>query len=126
MRVMDNKHEGVVLVGDYVYGWSDRGGWTCQELKTGKLMWQSKEFGKGSLTCADGMLYCYSEETGAVALVAASPDGWREVGRFTIPQQAKDREGVNYKNNVWTYPVLANGRLYLRDQNLIYCYQVKK
>src|SRR5579884_804044 len=126
MRVMDNKHEGVVLVGDYVYGWSDRGGWTCQELKSGKLMWQSKEFGKGSLTCADGMLYCYSEDTGAVALVAASPDGWREVGRFTIPQQAKNREGVIYKNNVWTYPVIANGRLYLRDQNLIYCYQVKK
>lgn len=125
MRVMDNKHEGVVLVGDYVYGWSDRGGWTCQELKTGKLMWQSKDFGKGSLTSAGGMLYCYSEDTGAVALVAANPDGWREISRFTIPQQAKRRERVFYKNNVWTYPVIANGRLYLRDQDLIYCYQVK-
>jgi outer membrane protein assembly factor BamB len=125
MRVMDNKHEGVVLLGDYLYGWSDRGGWTCQEFMTGKKMWQSRAFGKGSLTSAGGMLYCYSEDTGTLALAGASPDGWHEIGRFTIPQQGKPREKVVYKNNVWTYPVIANGRLYLRDQNLIFCYQVK-
>ncbi len=125
MRLMNNKHEGVVLLGDYVYGWSDNGGWTCQEFKTGKKMWQSKAFGRGSLTSAGGMLYCYSEDTGTLALVAASPEGWHEKGRFTIPQQGKPRERVIYKNNIWTYPVIANGRLYLRDQNLIFCYEVK-
>ncbi|HTU92429.1 MAG TPA: PQQ-binding-like beta-propeller repeat protein [Gemmataceae bacterium] len=122
MRLMDNKHEGVVRVGDFVYGWSDRGGWTCQEFATGKKMWQSKAFGKGSLTCAGGMLYCYSEDTGTMALVPASPNGWREMGRFTIPRHTKRRE---FRNNIWTYPTLANGRLYLRDQELIFCYQVK-
>ncbi|HEY7328962.1 MAG TPA: PQQ-binding-like beta-propeller repeat protein [Gemmataceae bacterium] len=125
MRLMDNKHEGVVLLGDYVYGWSDKGGWTCQEFKTGKKMWQSKALGKGSLTSAGGMLYCYSEDAGTLVLVAASPDGWQEIGRFTIPQKGNRPERLNYPNNIWTYPVLANGRLYLRDQDLIYCYQVK-
>lgn len=121
-KLMDNKHEGVVLVGDYVYGWSDRGGWTCQEFKTGKMKWQSKKLGKGSLTYADGMLYCYSEDDGTAALVVASPEGWQEKGRFTLPRHTKRRE---YKNNVWTHPVVANGKLYLRDQELIFCYEVK-
>jgi outer membrane protein assembly factor BamB len=123
MGVMDNKHEGVVLVGDYVYGWSDWGkGWTCQEFKTGKFLWQSKKLGQGSITSAGGMLYCYSEKDGTTALVLATPDGWREKGRFTIPRHTKRRE---YNNNIWTHPVVANGRLYLRDQELIFCYDVK-
>ena len=122
MRLMDNKHEGIVRVGDYVYGWSDRGGWTCQEFAGGKKMWQSKEFGKGSITAADGMLYCYSEDNGTVALVVASSDGWREMGRFTLPRHTERRE---FRNNIWTHPVIANGRLYLRDQELIFCYEVK-
>jgi outer membrane protein assembly factor BamB len=122
MSLMDDKHEGVVLLGDFVYGWSDRGGWTCQEFKTGKKMWQSKAFGKGSLTSAGGMLYCYSEDRGSVALAKASPEGWQEVARFTIPRHTKRRE---FNNNIWTYPVIANGRLYLRDQELIFCYEVK-
>src|SRR5207245_308814 len=62
---MENQHGGVVLVGDHVYGASNRGGWTCQELKTGKVVWgESKKLGKGSLTCADGRLYLYSENDG--------------------------------------------------------------
>jgi outer membrane protein assembly factor BamB len=121
MKLMDNKHEGVIRVGDYVYGWSDRGGWTCQEFKTGKKMWQSRKLGKGSLTCADGMLYCYSEDNGTTALVVASPDGWQEKSRFTLPRHTKRRE---YRNNVWTHPVVADGKLYLRDQELIFCYDV--
>jgi outer membrane protein assembly factor BamB len=122
MRLMDNKHGGVLRVGDYVYGWSDKGGWTCQEFKTGKKMWQSNKLGRGSLVSADGKLYCYSENDGTAVLVDASPDGWRENGRFTLPRHTKRRE---YRNNVWTHPVIANGKLYLRDQELIFCYQVK-
>jgi hypothetical protein len=68
------------------------------------------------------MLYCYSEDTGTVALAAASPDDWSEISRFTIPRHTMGR---GFRNNVWTYPVIANGRLYLRDQELIFCYQVK-
>jgi outer membrane protein assembly factor BamB len=119
---MDDKHEGVVLVGDHVYGWSDKGGWTCQELKTGKKVWQSNKRGRGSITSADGMLYCYGEKDGTAVLVEATPEGWQEKGRFTIPRHTQRRE---YNSNIWTHPVIANGRLYLRDQELIFCYDVK-
>lgn len=127
MRLMDNKHEGVVRVGDYVYGWSDNGkAWLCQEMKTGKEMWRSKKLGPGSLTCADGQLYCYSEHDGTMVLIDASPEGWKEKGRFTIPQHSKATPPSRRPSDrVWTYPVIANGRLYLRDQELIFCYQVK-
>lgn len=122
MRLMNNKHEGVVRVGDYVYGWSDNGGWTCQEFKTGKKMWQSRNLGRGSISCADGMLYCYSEDKGTVVLVAASSNGWEEKGRFTIPQHSEKRSP---RGGVWTHPVVANGKLFLRDQELLFCYEVK-
>jgi outer membrane protein assembly factor BamB len=121
--LMDNKHGGVVRVGDYVYGWSDKvNQWTCQEFKTGREMWAAKALGRGSLTCADGCLYCYSEDRGTVVLVLASPEGWKEKGRFSIPRHTQRRE---FNNNIWTHPVVANGRLYLRDQELIFCYDVK-
>jgi hypothetical protein len=123
MKLMNNKHEGVVRVGENVYGWSDNGNaWLCQGFLTGKRVWTSKQFGRGSLTCADGMLYCYGEKDGTVALVQASPMGWKESGRFTIPRHTKRRE---YGSNIWTHPVVANGRLYLRDQELIFCFDVK-
>ncbi len=122
MNVMDNKHEGYVLIGDYVYGWSDKGGWTCQELKSGKMMWQSKKLGRGSITAADGMLYCYSEDRGTAVLIEASPEGWKEHGRFNIPKQSTQRSS---RGGVWTHPVVANGKLYLRDQELLFCFEVK-
>jgi outer membrane protein assembly factor BamB len=121
-RLMDNKHGGVVRVGDYVFGWSDREGWLCQEFKTGKKVWASRALPRGSVTCAEGCLYCYSEDNGTVTLVPASPDGWQEKGRFILPREAKDRE---FNNSHWTHPVVANGRLYLRDQELIFCYDIK-
>jgi outer membrane protein assembly factor BamB len=123
-QLMDNKHGGVVRVGNFVYGWSDTGNkWVCQDLRTGKEAWSSKNLGKGSLTIADGCLYCYSEDKGTVVLALASPEGWAEKGRFTIPRQTRRRE---YNNNHWTHPVVANGRLFLRDQELLFCYDVKE
>ena len=127
-RNMENKHEAVVLVGDQLYGWTDgidRGSWICQEFKTGQVVWQSKELGRGSVTYADGHLYCYTEDNGTVALVRASPEGWKEDGRFTIPQKTKLPRPPKYRTDIWTHPVLANGRLYLRDQDLLYCFDVK-
>jgi outer membrane protein assembly factor BamB len=120
-RVMVNHHGGVVLVGDYVYGYSDGKGWVCQEFKTGKEVWSSNKLGKGSLTYADGHLYCYTEDDGTVCLVDASPDGWKERGRFKIPRTSK----LNRQGKIWTHPVVANGRLYVRDQDLLFCYDVK-
>ena len=124
---MENHHGGVLLVGDYLYGYSDSKGWICQELKTGKVVWPAKDrvnkLGKGSVTCADGHLYCYDEGKGTVVLVEATPtEEFKEVGRFTIPEHTKKprKSGL-----IWTHPVVANGRLYLRDQDLIFCYDVK-
>jgi outer membrane protein assembly factor BamB len=121
---MTNHHGGVVLVGDHLYGYSDTKGWICQKLADGKVVWNEKDkLGKGSLTCAGGMLYCYSEDNGTVVLVEASPAGWKEHGRFELPQKTKlERQ---YETNIWTHPVVANGRLYLRDQDLILCFDVR-
>jgi outer membrane protein assembly factor BamB len=119
---MVNHHGGVVLVGDYLYGYSDGKGWVCQGFQSGKLKWQNKELGKGSVTFADGYLYCYSEDEGKVALVEANPDAWKEHGRFKIPQESKQRKSGG---RTWTHPVVANGRLYIRDQDLIFCFDVR-
>ncbi|MBY0522499.1 MAG: PQQ-like beta-propeller repeat protein [Gemmataceae bacterium] len=122
-KVMTNHHGGVLLLGGHLYGYSDNKGWTCQEFKTGQSVWAERnKLGKGSLTCADGMLYLYSEGDGTCALVEATPMGWKETGRFRIPRETKlDRKA----GQIWTHPVIANGRLYLRDQDLIFCFDVK-
>lgn len=119
---MVNHHGGVVLYEGHLYGYSDGKGWVCQEFKTGKIVWAEKRaLGKGSLTCLDGMLICYSEKDGTAVLAEASPKGWQEQGRFKIPRQSE----IGQSGRVWTHPVVANGKLYLRDQDLIFCYDVK-
>ena len=123
-KVMKNHHGGVVLVGGHLYGHSDPNGWVCQEFATGKQVWlQREELGKGSVTCADGHLYCYSERDGTLALVEASPGGWQEKGRFTIPEQTKL---PRKQGQIWTPPVVAHGKLFLRDQDLLFCYDVRE
>ncbi len=122
-KVMVNHHGGVIQVGPNVYGYSDSKGWTCQDLRTGKAVWQEKgKLGKGSLTFADGMFYLRSEEgkdgKGTVALIEASPDGYKEHGRFDQPNLSG--------KNTWPHPVIIDGRLYLRDQDVLLCYSVKK
>lgn len=119
---MINQHGGALLYQGHVYGYSDRHGWTCQNFKTGEIAWSAKELGKGAVFCADGMLYCVSEGDGMVALATASPGGWEEKGRFRLEPQSKQRKA---KAKIWTHPVVANGRLYLRDQEYISCYAVK-
>ena len=60
--------------------------------------------------------------SGEVALLAASPDGYKELGRFTLPKQSTHRKP---SGKIWTHPVVSDGRLYLRDQELVFCYKVK-
>jgi hypothetical protein len=119
---MENHHGGVILVGDHLYGYSGKAGWTCMEMKTGTVVWaEKKALKKGAIHCADGMLYLLEEDTGTVVLIEASPKGWSEKGRFVIEPQTTQR---NPKGKVWTHPVVANGRLYLRDQELLFSYDV--
>jgi hypothetical protein len=69
------------------------------------------------------MLYCMDEEAGSVFLAEANPGKYVEHGRFEIPRKTKLREGTNGK--IWTHPVVIGGKLYLRDQDLLFCYDVK-
>jgi len=116
---MTNHHGGVVLVGKYLYGFSDGKGWVCQDFETGKVAWrQQGKIGKGSLAYADGLLYLRAEDDpGAVAIIEASPDGYKELSRFDPPDHSDKKS--------WPHPVITGGRLYLRDQDVLQCYDVR-
>lgn len=123
-KVMKNHHGGVILFGDHLYGYSDSVGWVCQNFESGEQIWSEKNaLGKGAVACADGMLYCVDERGGQVVLVDASPDGWSEKGRFTLSPQSEYRSP---RGKIWTHPTIANGRLYLRDQENVYCFDIKQ
>jgi len=120
-----NEEGGVVLVGEHVYGYFDNKGWACLKFADGAEAWaETTKLGKGSLTCADGRLYCFDEKDGTAVLVTPDPaKKWDEKGRFSIPQKSDQRKP---SARIWTHPVVSNGRLYLRDQELIFCYDVKE
>jgi outer membrane protein assembly factor BamB len=122
-KTVDNRDGGVVRVGEYLFGHSDNpNGWFCQEFKTGKFIWtENRKFGRGSVTCADGQLYCCAEKDGIVVLIDAAPNGWTEHGRLKLPRQSDQRLPSGC---LWTHPVVANKRLYIRDQELLFCYDL--
>ncbi|MDZ4287937.1 MAG: PQQ-binding-like beta-propeller repeat protein, partial [Prosthecobacter sp.] len=123
-KTMVNHHGGVILVGDYLYGHSDGSGWTCQDFKTGAEKWSERsKLRKGCVAYADGMLYCMGEDDGTVVLIEASPEGWKEHGRFKLEKTSSQRSP---QGKIWTHPVICGGKLYLRDQEFISCYDVKK
>jgi outer membrane protein assembly factor BamB len=123
-NVMENHHGGVVRIGDYVYGYTDSGGqWECIPFKEEATdpVWKSKSLGKGAAIAAEGCLYCYSEAKGECVLAEASPKEWKELGRFEIPEKSKfPRKG----GKIWTHPVVAGGKLYLRDHEKLFCYDI--
>ena len=122
-KVMKNHHGGVIKLGNHLYGYSDGPGWICQDFKSGEMVWNEKKaLGKGAIAYADNRFYCLGEGDGRVILIEASPKGWKAHGEFTITPQTKQR---NPKGKVWTHPVISNGKLYLRDQELIFCFDVK-
>lgn len=112
---MRNHHSSSILVGDDLYGFSSSM-LTAMRFADGTVAWKDRSVGKGSLVYADGHLYCYSEN-GVVGLVEASPQGYREKGRFRIEAGSLP---------TWTHPVVAGGRLYLRDQDTIYSFDVRE
>jgi len=114
-RALDNHHGGVVLVDGYLYGSSSRGKWVCLDWQTGEVKWSHRGIGKGSVVYADGMLYCLAENRGTVALVEATPEGYRPHGRFATPGGGKQ---------VWAHPVVCGGRLYIRYLDQLHAYQI--
>ena len=121
-RDMSNHHGGVILVGDHIFGHSDSKGWVCMEFATGKVVWADRTFGKGSIICADGAFYCFSERDGSVVKIEISTAAWKETSRFKLPKSSKIRSG---SGAIWTHPTIANGRLYLRDQDLLFCFDLR-
>ena len=113
-REMRNHHASSVLIGGYLYGFSSAI-LTAMKFDTGEVAWRDRSVGKGSLVFADERLYLFSER-GVAALVEAAPSGYREHGRFTLETGSLP---------TWTHPVVANGRLLLRDQDTVYAYDVR-
>ena len=112
---MKNHHGGMVIIDGYLYG-SDDNILTCIELRSGRRAWQSRSVGKGSVTYADGNIYLRSEQ-GPVAMFAANPQRYEERGRF--------RQAERSGSSAWAHPVIANGRLLLRDQDVLLSYDIR-
>lgn len=110
---------GVVHVGDDLYGTTGQA-MLCLEFATGKLKWEERALGAASLCLANGRFYLHGEN-GEVALVEPSPESYREKGRFSPPGQPAHSSPMEKS---WAYPVVAGGRLYVRDHGILWCYDV--
>ncbi len=109
-----NCHPGNYVVADgFVYG-KGRRGLSCIDLKTGQTRWQER-VGAGQVCWADGMLYAFADSDGRVTLVAPGPESASAVGTFKVAGQ-----GIS-----WAHPVVIGGRLYIRYDTNLYCYNVR-
>lgn len=115
-RTLDVHHGGMVLVDGHIYGTSHKGRWVCVEWETGKVKYEEKGIGKGAVIAAEGMLYCYEERNGTVALVEATPEGFPVKGRFQIDKG----EGKH-----WAHPAISDGVLYMRHGEFLLAYDIK-
>ncbi len=121
---MQNHHGGMILVDGCLYGANggNGGGFlVCLDFQTGKVLWDERDSGKrrapkGSVALADGRLY-YRTEKGTMLLIEPNPKQYVERGRFEQPDRSE--------SPAWTHPVIANGKLYVRDQDMLLCYDVK-
>ncbi len=111
---MKNHHASSILLGEHLYGFSSSI-LTAMKFQTGEVAWKDRAVGKGSVVYADGMLYTFGEN-GVMGLVEATPGAYKEVSRFSIQKGERP---------AWSHPVVANGRLYLRDQDTLYAYDIK-
>ncbi len=115
-RNMKNHHGGMILLDGALYGCNDPNQLTCLDYATGDVKWSDRSSGKCSIVYADGMLYCRSER-GPISLVKAAPGGFELKGRFDQPDRSEARS--------WPHIVVANGMMYVRDQDVLLCYDVR-
>ena len=119
-RNFDPQHGGVVLLGDYIFGSTHMAkpvdNWICVDWNTGKTLWTSKWYVRGSVISADGMLYLMEEKSGHIALVKPDPSKLDIVSEFQITKG----EGP-----FWAHPVINKGKLYVRHGDVLMVYQVK-
>jgi outer membrane protein assembly factor BamB len=120
---LQNHHGGVVRVGDYVYGGHGHsdGRPFCLDLKTGKFAWGPVDrrpgSGSAAVVCADGNLY-FRYENGVMALIEATPAGYHLRGQFALPGYVGTPS--------WPHPVVAHGRLYVRGNDVVLCYDLRQ
>lgn len=115
---MQNHHGGMVVVDGALYGANggNGGGFlACLDYQTGDVLWRERSAQKGALAMADGLLYLRTED-GTVLLIEPSKEEYVEKGRFEQPDRTD--------SPAWAHPVIANGKLYIRDHDLLLCYDV--
>ena len=127
-KKVKNAHGGVVLAGDHIYGHSERDVWICQELKTGKIDWEEPntlQCASGAITAAEGKLYLYTD-TGEVGLIDADPKAFNLISSFSIPEKSTipKMRTTSRSSRIWAHPVIANKRLYLRDHEYIFAFDL--
>jgi len=118
-KELDSQHGGVILLDGYLYGAAHKfnnGKWICLDWATGDVKWAEREFKRGSLTYADGMLYLLSERNN-VGLLRANPEAFELVSQFSLPPGGEGQS--------WAHPVVSGGRLYIRYDTLLHAYKVK-
>ena len=113
---MENHHGGFILLDGALYGCSNPNVLTCLDYQTGEVKWTDRSCGKCSLLAAEGRLYC-RDERGPISLIEATPAGFQLLRRFNQP----DRSG----REAWPHLVIANGMMYVRDQDVMLCYDVR-
>jgi outer membrane protein assembly factor BamB len=125
-KLLCNYHSGVVRVGDYCYGYHEDKHWACQNVATGEVAWPKARVNRrpvtaGGIVAAEDRLYVLDDQ-GIVAMLEASPKAFKIISQFKLPSQSDKRKSAG---GIWTHPSLCDGKLYLRDQEMIFCYQVK-
>ncbi|HEU4795616.1 MAG TPA: PQQ-binding-like beta-propeller repeat protein [Pyrinomonadaceae bacterium] len=123
-RGLPNGIGGAVIVGDYLYGTEVGQKLVAVEFATGKVMWEKADFGWGAVAAVDGLLFAHLTN-GDYVLVDATSEGYREKGRLTPPDQPKKKQVGQFPEQSFTYPVIANGRLYIRDLGTLWAYDIR-
>ncbi len=120
-RNFDPQHGGVVLLGNQIYGANHQSqpsdAWVCVDWNTGKTLWTSNWYSRGSIVAADGMLYLFEEKSGHVALVKPDPSKFNKISEFQIKKGS---------GPFWAHPVINNGRLYIRHGDVLMVYNIKE
>lgn len=124
IRGLPNGIGGAVVVGDHIYGTEAGQKLVSAEFTTGKIKWQAETITWSSIAAADGMLYLHGIN-GELALVEATPAGYREKGRFTPPAQPPKKKVGQFPEAAFAYPVIANGTLYIRDLGTLWAWDIK-
>ena len=123
-RGLPNGVGGAVLIGDHLYGTEAGQKLLAIDFATGKVKWQAESIGWSSVAYADGLLYLHGVN-GEVAVVEATPEAYRIKGRFTPPAQPEHKKVGPFPEGAFSYPVIANGRLYIRDLGTLWVYDIK-